>query len=638
MRGLRGSRGFVRRSTVRCGAVVVATFAFVAPSFARVEDEFDVRAHFTKREELVPMRDGVHLFTVIYEPKDTSTPAPILMNRTPYGVGPYGAEEFKTTLGPSKLFSDKHYVFVHQDVRGRCMSEGTFVNMTPHRPNKADRSVIDESSDTYDTIEWLLKNVPNHNGRVGMWGISYPGFYAAAGMIDAHPALKAVSPQAPIADWWFDDFHHHGAFFIAHAFNFLVSFGQPRPEPTTERGPKFDHHTKDGYQFFLDLGPLSRAEELYMRGNVAFWRDLAEHPNYDDFWAERNLLPHLRRVAPAVMTVGGWFDAEDLYGPLQIYRVVERENPGIDNVLVMGPWRHGGWARGDGDRLGHAAFGAPTSVHYRETLELPFFESHLRGDGSLELPEATVFDTGTNAWRTFTTWPPESTAQRSFFLSANAMLGVQPPTAADAADAFVSDPNKPVPVSEEVSIGMPPEYMTADQRFAARRPDVLTWSTPVLDEDVTILGPLLADLAVSTTGQDADWIVKLVDVFPGEIEAERAALSDDARWSNYHMLVRSETFRGRFRESYAKPKPFVPGEVARVAVPLQDVCHTFKRGHRIQIQVHSTWLPLIDRNPQSWVDNIWNAKAEDFIPATHRVHRSKAHASSVSFQILQAGE
>ncbi|MCC7172826.1 MAG: CocE/NonD family hydrolase [Planctomycetes bacterium] len=626
------------RGSLRCGATFVVALVFAACASARVEDEFDLRAHFTKREELVPMRDGVKLFTVIYEPKDTSTPAPILMNRTPYGVGPYGAEEFKTTLGPSKLFHDKHYVFVHQDVRGRCMSEGTFVNMTPHRANKTDPTVVDESSDAYDTIEWLLKNVQNHNGRVGMWGISYPGFYAAAGMIDAHPALKAVSPQAPIADWWFDDFHHHGAFFIAHAFNFLVSFGQPRPEPTTERGPKFEHRTKDGYQFFLDLGPLARAEELHMRGNVAFWRDLAEHPNYDAFWAERNLLPHLHRVAPAVMTVGGLFDAEDLYGPLQIYRTVERENPTVDNVLVMGPWRHGGWARGDGDQLGHARFGAPTSVYYRETLELPFFESHLRGDGSIELPEATVFDTGTNAWRTFTTWPPESTAQRAYFMSENAMLGVQPPTAPDAADAFVSDPAKPVPLSEEVSIGMSPEYMTADQRFAARRPDVLTWSTPILDEDVTILGPLLADLVVSTTGQDADWIVKLVDVFPGEIEPERTAIVDDARWSNYHMLVRSETFRGRFRDSYAKPKPFVPGEVTRVAVPLQDVCHTFKRGHRIQVQVQSTWLPLIDRNPQSWVDNIWNAREQDFIAATHRVHRSKSHASSLSFQILQSGE
>ncbi len=581
--------------------------------------------NYSKREVRIPMRDGVALHAAVYAPDDASKSYPILLLRTPYSVAPYGEAE-RERLGTNELFERAGYIFVYQDVRGCFQSEGEFVNMRPHRSDKRAPEEIDEASDTWDTIEWLLANVPGHNGRVGMMGISYGGFYSAAGMIDAHPALKAVSPQAPIADWYFDDFRHHGALWLPHAFNFLANFGRERSGLRTEWPPRFEHGTPDGYQFFLELGPLANADTRYFQGEVPYWNELLEHPNYDDYWQARSILPHLRKVAPAVLTVGGWFDAEDLYGPLKIYREVEQRNPGVWNALVMGPWSHGGWARDDGDRLGHAWFGDKTSLWYREHVELPFFEHHLKGAPAPDIAEATVFETGANRWRRFEHWPPRATELRALYLRESGGLAWEPSPADEASDAYVSDPARPVPFSEDVSLRMTREYMTDDQRFAARRPDVLVYQTEPLAADLTLAGPIQAELWVAITGRDADFVVKLIDVFPPDAP-DWEGLEPGQRQGNYHMLVRSEAIRGRFRRSYQRPEPFVPGEPSLVDVELLDLLHTFRKGHRIQVQIQSTWFPLMDRNPQSWVANIRDARPEDFVAQTHRVLRSRGFAS-----------
>ncbi len=597
-----------------------------------------IRRHYEKQEYMIPMRDGVALFTTVYAPKRTSKKYPFIMFRTPYSCRPYGENRYKSSLGPNKAISDDGYIFVYQDVRGTYMSEGEFVNMTPHVAEKRGDSDIDESTDAYDTIEWLLENIPNHNGRVGMWGISYPGFYSAASMIDHHPALVAVSPQAPIADWFFDDFHHHGAFFLPHTFNFITSFGRARPEPTTTRGERFDHGTPDGYQFFLDLGPLKNANEKYLHDEIAFWNEAVEHPNYDEFWQQRNILPHLHNVAPAVLTVGGWFDAEDLYGPLKIYRSVEAKNPEVFNVLVMGPWAHGGWARSKGDHLGNVNFGTNASGFYNENIITPFFAHYLKDEGDLDLPEAYVFETGRNEWRRFDQWPPAAVEPRPLFLRADGGLSFEPPPEDGVAyDEYVSDPSKPVPFTEAVSKGMTREYMTDDQRFAGRRTDVLTYQTEVLDEVVTLAGPIYADLWVSTSGTASDWVVKVIDVFPLDAE-DHDYVSDHTRMGNYQMMVRSEVIRGRFRNSYEHPEPFVPNEPTHIRLELQDVLHTFEVGHRVMIQIQSTWFPMVDRNPHRYVDNVFLADEEDFVKATQRVYRSGSHATRIDVTVLPLHE
>lgn len=627
---------------------VVASF-LLAPVrlLVAVEDpvaELASHERFDKREVEIPMRDGVKLFTAIYTPKDTSRPWPILIRRTPYSCRPYGVTEFPNTVGPSKFADRDGFIVVIQDVRGRYMSEGDFVDVRPMRDTYEPDRAFDESTDAFDTIDWLLTNVANHNGKVGMWGISYPGFYAAAGMVDAHPALAAVSPQAPIADWFFDDFHHHGAFFLPHFFNFYARFGTPREKPTTTHGEAFDHGTPDGYQFFLDLGPLSNIDTKYYRGSVAFWNDMASHPNRDSFWQDRDLRPRLKDVAPAVLTVGGWYDAEDLFGALHVYRACELQNPGIYNALVMGPWVHGGWARGDGSSLGPIHFGANTSPYYQEHIELPFFKKHLKGEGEFDAREAYVFETGSNEWRRFDQWPPANAVPRTLYLAADGALVDTPPSSTmpdDAADRFISDPAKPVPFTTQIDVGMVQEYMIEDQRFAARRPDVLVYQTPPLEADLTVAGPLFADLFVSTTLDDADWIVKLIDVLPPSTPDPDPALAESGftlppgvRLGGMQTMVRSEVFRGRFREDYARPKPFVRNEPTLVTVPLQDVLHTFKKGHRIMVHVQSTWFPLVDRNPQKWVENIFLADEEDFAAATHSVHRSPALPSRLRFSVL----
>jgi hypothetical protein len=589
----------------------------------------DVRATYTKYEHLVPMRDGVRLFTQVYVPKDDSQAYPVLLNRTPYSVAPYGADVYRTSLGPSDQLARDGYIFVYQDVRGRVMSEGEFVNMRPHNPAKRGPADIDESTDTWDTIDWIVKHVPNNNGRVGMWGVSYPGFYAAAGMIDAHPALKAVSPQAPIADWFAgDDFHHNGALFLPHAFNFFVAFGQPRAPGSTASPPRFDHGTPDGYRFFLDLGAMPNVEARHMKGQVAFWTEMMQHEKYDAFWQARNLRPHLRSIAPAVMTVGGWFDAENLFGALNVYRFTEQQSPGARNSIVMGPWYHGGWSRSDGSSLGDVTFGSKTAEFYRERIELPFFSAHLKGRGEASLPEAYVFETGTNVWRRHETWPPRDLAQRALYFHENGRLAFDPPAdAGDAFDEFVSDPARPVPYIANIAIGMTREYMVDDQRFASRRPDVLVYRTDVLAEDVTVAGPVLPRLTVSTTGTDADWVVKLIDVYP-DTYPDPEPNPKGLRMGGFEQLVRGDVMRGRFRNSLEAPEPFTPGEPTNVAFTLNDVYHTFRRGHRIMVHVQSTWFPLVNRNPQTFVD-INTASASDYQKATHRVYRSARAPSHV---------
>lgn len=602
-----------------------------------------VRESYTKYEHLVPMRDGTRLFTAVYVPKDAG-PArryPILLNRTPYSVAPYGVDAYPASLGPSEAAAREKFVFAYQDVRGRMMSEGTFVDVRPVLPKKGPKDV-DETTDAFDTVDWLVKNVPHNNGKVGTWGISYPGFYAALAAIDAHPALVAVSPQAPVADWFAgDDFHHNGALFLAAAFNFYVRFGQPREGPTTKWAPRFDHGTMDGYRFFLEAGPIANLSR-HMKG-VAFWDDLMAHETYDAYWQARNTRPHLSGIRPAVLTVGGWYDAEDVFGSLETYGTIERQSPGASNRLVVGPWWHGGWARSEGESHGRVTFGQKTSVRYREEIELPFFLHHLKGAPDPKLPEATVFETGRNAWRSFDAWPPREAKATAFRLGAGGVLSADaPPSGSAVAAEWVSDPAKPVPYVESVEIGMDADYMTADQRFASRRPDVAVWQTPPLDADLTVAGPIEVSLSVSTSGTDADWVVKLIDVWPDDVPVEAWEWTPRNTWDEKptrsklggnQQLVRGEPFRGRFRKSLSSPEPFTPEKVEAVAFRMPDVLHTFRRGHRVMVQVQSSWFPLVDRNPQTFVP-IRTAMESDFRPATMRVHDGTESPSRVVLRVL----
>ncbi|MBL8796885.1 MAG: CocE/NonD family hydrolase [Planctomycetia bacterium] len=606
------------------------------PTVALAQGLEYVKANYTKYEFRIPMRDGKRLFTAVYVPKDDLKKYPLLMTRTPYTVRPYGVDQYKADLGPSPLFGKAGYIFVYQDVRGRWMSEGEFVNMRPHNPAKKGPAEIDESTDTHDTIDWLLKHVPNHNGKVGLYGISYPGFYTSAGMIDAHPALKAASPQAPIADWFIgDDWHHNGAFMLPHAFNFMANFGKPRPEPI-QKSPylTFDHGTPDGYDFFLKMGPIANADTKYFKGEVAFWNEVMKHGSYDDFWKTRNLRPHLKNIRPAVMTVGGWFDAENLFGALETYQSVEAQSPGITNVLVMGPWLHGGWqgGRGPGDKLGDIPFNAKTADYYREKIELPFFEYYLKGKGLLPHPEAWVFETGTNQWKTYDAWPPKTAQRKTFYLRAGGKLTSEPPTDSAAHDDYLSDPAKPVPFIDKIGVGMLAEYMVSDQRFASRRPDVLVYETEPLAEDLNLAGPIQVELHVATTGTDADWVVKVIDVYPPDYPDPNPNPTG-VKMGGYQQLVRGDVLRGKFRNSFEKPEAFKPGQPTVVKFTLPDVCHAFRSGHRLMVQVQSSWFPLIDRNPQSFVD-IYTAKESDFQRATQQVFRSRDQSSRITVRVL----
>jgi putative CocE/NonD family hydrolase len=589
--------------------------------------------HYTKYEHRIPMRDGVRLFTRVYVPKDDSQAWPIILTRTPYALKPYGSDNYNDPAGQFRNFAKDKFILVAQDVRGRYGSEGDYVHVRPFNPNKGPKDT-DENSDTYDAIDWLVKNVPNNNGKVGMFGISYPGFYTAMGMIDSHPALKAASPQAPISDWFMgDDIHHNGAFFLAQNFDFFFRFAQKVDDSLHEEMRTFSFKSPDGYDLFLRMGPLGNSDALLMKGRAPEWNEFFAHPTYDAFWQARNIRPHLKNIRCAVMTVGGWYDAEDLFGPLEIYRATERMNPGITNVIVMGPWAHGDWERRDGDKLGHVSFRAKTAEYYRDKIELPFFRRFLKGDTNYTATEAHVFETGTHQWRRFDAWPPKGAAPRTLYFQARGGLRFDPPSdGADAFDEYVSDPAKPVPYSAEPSTRYVRSYPLEDQRFVASRTDVLVYETEPLEEDLTFAGPLKATLHVSTTGTDADWVVKLVDVYAGDFPDPNPNPAN-VRMGGYQQLVRGDVFRGKFRNSFEKPEPFEPGKVTKIEFTLPDIFHTFRRGHRVMVQVQSSWFPLVDRNPQTFV-NIPTAKPEDFQKATHRIYHSADAPSALTVQVL----
>jgi uncharacterized protein len=599
-----------------------------------------VRAAYTKYEHMIPMRDGVRLFTSVYVPKACEAAPgstfPVIMQRTPYSVAPYGIDTYRTTIGPSDHFLKDGVIAAYQDVRGRYLSEGEWAEMRPHNPKKGPKDT-DEASDTWDTIDWLVKHVPCNNGRVGMWGISYPGFYTSAGMIDAHPALKAVSPQAPVTDYYLgDDSFHNGAFMLAANFGFYANF-PVRPQPTRpEARPPYDFGTSSGYEFYLQMGPLypgaarlGLAENPYYRGNL-------DHTSYDDFWKARAIWRHFKNIAPAVLTVGGWFDAEDLAGPLLTYRTLRRDSPTTTHHLVMGPWTHGSWARGDGRVVGNLDFAQDASAWYREHVEFPFFMRHLKEKTTATVAPVTMFETGTNRWRSFEVWPPTG-SPHTMYVGQNGSLTTTASSAADAFDQYLSDPNKPVPYVGHVQMGMQRDYMTEDQRFAATRPDVLVYQTPPLDDDLTVLGPIGVDLHVSTSGTDADFVVKVIDVFPNDFptpdwKGPPPEPANRVRMGGYQQLVRGEPFRGKFRQGFEKPVPFTPNQPDRIRFDLPDVAHTFRRGHRVMVQIQSSWFPLTDRNPQTFTD-IPKARPEDFQIATQRVYRSKARATAITFNV-----
>ncbi|MDP2957589.1 MAG: CocE/NonD family hydrolase [Longimicrobiales bacterium] len=584
---------------------------------------------YSKQEVMIPMRDGARLFTSILTPRDASASAPVLLRRTPYSCQPYGPDAFPETV-PNQMgrYLREGYIVVCQDVRGRYMSEGEYANVRPYLPEKDDPEDIDETTDTWDTVEWLVANLDTDNGKVGISGISYPGFYAWMGTIDAHPAVAATSPQAPVSKWMSgDDFFHNGAFLLPHAFNFYSSFGWPRPAPKSEPDMGLEKGTPDEYEFFLRMGPLSNANELYFDHQIAFWDTLTANGEWNDYWAARNVLPHLKELRPATLVVGGWFDTENLFGALNSYAANERQSPGASNTLVMGPWYHGGWNSSRGDSLGAIEWGSATSLFYTDSIEGPFFDHWLRDAPDPGLPEAFVFDTGAKGWRRFDSWPPAQAQDAALYLHEGGALGFDPPaTAAREFDEYVHDPANPVPYTNDIREWYDPAFMLEDQRFASRRPDVLDYRTSVLEEDVTVAGPIQVSLTVSTSGTDADWVVKLVDVFPDSLEG-----GDPVPLGGYEMLVRGDVIRGKFRNSLAEPEPFRPDAPTAVAFTLQDAFHTFKKGHRIMVQIQSSWFPMVDLNPGTFMD-IFQATEADFRATTQRVYRSPARPSSLTFK------
>jgi putative CocE/NonD family hydrolase len=601
-------------------------------SFSQSEET--LKRKYNKQEVYITMRDGVLLFTSVYTPKNTSVPHPILMIRTPYDIEPGGKESFSYFMQAYSRYTDDDYIMVFQDVRGKYMSNGEFEDIRPVIPVKNTSKDIDETTDTWDTVNWLVKNVGNNNGKVGIFGISYPGFYSTMGIINAHPAVKAVSPQAPVTAWFLgDDFHHNGAFFIHDCFTFYYSNGRKHRAPTRTGFPSFSMPVSDSYEFFLSIGADRNLTAKYLGDSIKFWNDAFANPDYDEFWKSRDPRPFLKNVTPAVMTVGGWFDAEDLYGALHVYSAVEKQNPAsTKNFLVMGPWSHGQWANGNANNLGNIYWGFDANEKF-QAQEKHFFDFYLKGKGKEDIAEATIFVTGSNEWRNFDSWPPRNTVQKSLYFQPDGTLRFSAPNIKESFDEYVSDPMKPVPYTEAIDVNRTAEYMTDDQRFASKRPDVMVYKSEILQDDITLTGPLTADLFVSTSGTDADYIVKLIDVLPENFHTE---ISNDAhvQMGGYQMLIRGEIFRGKYRNSFEKPEPFIPGKVAEVKYDMPDIAHTFKKGHRIMIQVQNSWFPLADRNPQKFV-NIYNCPDSDFQKATQRIYHDAEYPSGIKITVLK---
>ena len=619
-------------------------FSFILLNAQTDQDSAWIRDNYTKKEITIPMRDGVKLFTAVYMPKDMSEKHPILMNRTPYSCSPYGENNWRGFWnGHWKYYLRENYIIVIQDVRGRWMSEGEFVDVRPFIKDKKTNNDIDEASDTYDAIDWLVKNLPNNNGNVGVFGISYPGFYSTMAAASGHPALKAVSPQAPVTEWFIgDDFHHNGAFFQMDGFSFYSGFGKPRPKPTTIGPSGFDFKIKDNYKFYLETGTLKNLAVL-MGDSIKFWKDLYAHPNYDEWWKARNARNAMVNIKPAMLVVGGLFDAEDCFGAWNLYRAIEKQNPGIHNKLVMGPWSHGQWSSRDGSRMGNIQFGSNTSIWYQNNIEIPFFNYYLKGKGDdPKLAEATIFFSGENNWKNFNQWPPANTTNQPIYLQANGKLSWNKSTDKKSSSEYISDPAHPVPYTEDVHFDRTAAYMDDDQRFASRRTDVLTFQTDVLNEDLTLAGPVVADLMVSITGTDADFVVKLIDVFPDDFQYSGSSMNPPLGgrgagtypMGGYQMLVRGEIMRGKYRNSFENPVPFTPNKIEKVKFDLPDVAHTFRKGHQLMIQIQSSWFPLADRNPQKFV-NIYEAEITDFQKATIRIHHDAVNSSSIILPVLK---
>jgi hypothetical protein len=595
-------------------------------------------SHYNKKEVYIPMRDGARLYTAIYQPKNIAGKHPILMNRTPYSIAPYGENKFKEFWKTHYMaYFKKGYIVVLQDVRGRMMSEGTFMDVRPFNIDKQGNE-IDEASDTYDAIDWLVKNTKNNNGRVGIFGISYPGFYATMGALSNHPAMVASSPQAPVTEWFLgDDFHHNGAFMEMDAFGFYSIFGKPRPKPTTNFGKGYNFPVADNYKFYLEAGPLKNLAKM-MGDSIAFWQELYKHPNYDQWWQERNTRNHVQHIpkTTATLVTGGLFDAEDCYGAWELYKAIEKRSPN-DNRLVMGPWVHGGWAKGAGEYLGNVRFGSKTSEWYQKKIEIPFFEYHLEGKGTLSsIPEASVFFTGENEWHSFNQWPPANAAHKKLYFDYDGLTWSRPEEPQKR--SYTSDPQHPVPYADGVHMRRTTEYMVDDQRFAARRADVVTFTTPVLNRDLTIGGQILANIYASISTTDADFVVKLIDVFPDDFswddKKDGKGNGKDYTMGGYQMLVRGEIMRGRYRNSFQYPEAFQPGKISKVSFALPDAAHVFKKGHRIMVQVQSSWFPLADRNPQQFV-NIYTCNASDFVKSKITIHTGGKYASNIELPVME---
>jgi uncharacterized protein len=623
------------------GFLFILTFFSYFSLSAQIIDSNWVAQKYTKQEVQIQMRDGVKLFTAIYAPKDNSAKHPILMMRTPYSVAPYGKDRFSSRLYQTHWleYLKENYIIVMQDVRGRYMSEGSFVDVRPFIANKKTKNEVDEASDTHDVIDWLVKNVPNNNNKVGVFGISYPGFYSTMAALSNHPSLKAVSPQAPVTDWFIgDDFHHNGAFALADGFNFYYAFGKIRPTPTTQSAKSFMYPENDNYNFHLKQGALKNYQKL-MGDSVPFWKDLMTHPDYDAWWKSRDARRNCVDVKPAMLIVGGTFDAEDCFGAWNLYKAIEKQSPKTNNRLVMGPWFHGGWAKSEGSNLGNVRFNSKTSVYYQKNIEVPFFNEYLNDKPKPEpIPEASIFFTGANVWKTFDSWPPKNKRDQAIYLHPQQRLSFEKPKELTSSSKYTSDPNKPVPYTEDVHLNRSREYMTDDQRFAGRRPDVLVFDTEILSEDITLAGPIIADLKVALSSTDADFVVKLIDVFPDKFKYDTAYccknVKNESEMGGYQMLVRGEIMRGRYRNSFEKPEAFQVNKIETVKFELPDVAHTFKKGHKLMIQIQSSWFPLFDRNPQQFI-NIYTCGDEAFKPCEVRVFHQVDAASSIVLPILK---
>lgn len=633
----------MRKLSLLLTVQLLVTTAF-AQQFS--QDSAWILNNYTKKEIQIPMRDGIKLFTSVYLPKDATEKHPIIMTRTPYTCSPYG-EQFTSRLWQMdfRYFARENYIIVFQDVRGRWMSEGEFVDVRPFNPNKKTNQDIDEASDSYDTIDWLVKNLANNNGNVGVFGGSYPGFYSTMAAMSGHPALKATSPQAPVTDWFQgDDFHHNGAFALIDAFAFYVTagFGHPRPVPTTTRPTvNLKLPSNDNYTTYLKIGALKNF--LALTGDsIAFWKDLFAHPNRDAFWEARDIRNYVQAIpaSTATLIVGGTFDAEDCFGAWRCYEAIEKKAKN-NNKLVMGPWWHGQWTTQDGSKLGHVRFGDNTSHYYQNEIEIPYFNYYLKGKGDIsKLAEATVYFTGANEWKQLNQWPPAGKTDKALYLQPNGKLGWEKPSGKNSFSEYVSDPNSPVPYAEDVHYVRTREYMIDDQRFASRRPDVLSFETPVLEEDLTIGGTVIADLISSISTTDADYVVKVIDVFPDDFSypgqqsnTSRTAGTGDYPMGGYQMLVRGEIMRGRFRNSFAVPQAFKPNKPERVKFELPDIAHTFKKGHKLMIQIQSSWFPLFDRNPQQFV-NIYTCDDADFKKASIKIHHDAVNSSSIILPVI----